>query len=220
MYRLHSTLCKRPMLQGPTLHGLTPVARTSYTVQKALAHMLVPLSSTSSSSPAPSPDSPGGSNPPQSIPDKLKAFLASSAKERERIASLGSAFVLSYGLVSNLTYVTCLAVAWISFVKTRGGLTPLDEGQWAPFLLYYGGLWTVQNFARPLRFAVAAGLAPGFDKSMEWLAGRLPGGWGKKAAFGILLSGLALVSITSFCCAVYFGGGLPRGLGPLPPLSR
>ena len=179
-----------------------------------------PPQASSASSSSPSNDE-GGANPPsRSITERVKAWLASSEKEREKIAALGSAFVLSYGLVSNATYVTCLAIAWLSFVKTRGGLTPLDEGQWAPFLLYYGGLWTVQNFARPLRFALAAAISPGFDRAMDWLARRLPSRWGKKAAFVILLGSLAVVSTLGLCCAVYFGGGLPRGLGPLPPLSR
>lgn len=156
----------------------------------------------------------------QSIVERVKTWLASTSKEREKITSLGSAFVISYGLVSNATYVSCLTIAWLSFVKTRGGQTPLDPGQWAPFLLYYAGLWAVQNFARPIRFALAAGLSPGFDRAMDWLALRLPNGWGKKAAFAILLATLAGVSFFCLFAGIYLGGGLPRGLGPLPPLSR
>lgn len=218
----HKLCCNRP-IAGQQLHG--PPLSPRHAQGLPIAHRmqtLKPLSSTnpssSSSSSSSSPDD-GETGPKSkhSILDRFKAFLASSAREREKITSLGSAFVLSYGLVSNATYVTCLTLAWLSFVKMRGGLTPLDPGQWAPFLLYYGGLWTVQNFARPLRFAVAAGLAPGFDKAMDWLSRRLPDGWGKKAAFGILLAALACISTVGLCCGVYFGGGLPS---VFPPLAR
>ena len=34
------------------------------------------------------------------------------------------------------------------------GVAPTDPGQWAPFLAYYGGIWAIQNFLRPLRISV------------------------------------------------------------------
>ncbi len=42
-----------------------------------------------------------------------------------------------------MTYGICLGIAWITFVKTTGK-SPLWPGQWAPFLGFYAGLWTVQ----------------------------------------------------------------------------
>ena len=34
-----------------------------------------------------------------------------------QLASLGAAAVISYGVVSNVTYGTCLTFAWITFLK-------------------------------------------------------------------------------------------------------
>lgn len=44
----------------------------------------------------------------------------------------------SYGFVSNLTYGTGLAVAWIAFVR-QVGKSPLMAGQWKAFLAFYAG---------------------------------------------------------------------------------
>lgn len=51
-------------------------------------------------------------------------------------AGLGA--VASYGFVSNLTYGTGLAVAWIAFVR-QVGKSPLMAGQWKAFLAFYAG---------------------------------------------------------------------------------
>jgi hypothetical protein len=34
-----------------------------------------------------------------------------------QLASMGAAAFLSYGVCSNLTYCTCISIAWIAFVK-------------------------------------------------------------------------------------------------------
>lgn len=41
------------------------------------------------------------------------------------------------------------------FPTLQKGVSPLVEGQWVPFLAFYAGLWTLQNFVRPLRCAAA-----------------------------------------------------------------
>lgn len=44
----------------------------------------------------------------------------------------------------NVTYGICITIAWVSFVKATGGTSPLEPGQWKPFLAFYAGLWTIQ----------------------------------------------------------------------------
>ena len=44
----------------------------------------------------------------------------------------------SYGFVSNATYGTGMAVAWIAFVRNYGK-SPLAAGQWKAFLAFYAG---------------------------------------------------------------------------------
>ena len=50
-----------------------------------------------------------------------------------QLAGLGMAAFLSYGVVSNVTYGTCLTLSWITFVKQVGAcfLPPGHEtGKW------------------------------------------------------------------------------------------
>jgi len=129
---------------------------------------------------------------------------------------MGMAAVASYGTVSNVTYGACLTIAWVTFVKQKG-VSPLASGQWAPFLAFYAGLWTIQNFVRPLRFALAMAMAPAFDKVINWLSDKLR--IGKVQAFGVLLFALAVTTTTCLFSAIYLFGGFPDGIGPLPPLK-
>jgi hypothetical protein len=58
--------------------------------------------------------------------------------DKERLASLGMGAFASYGAISNITYCTCLTIAWIAFVKATGK-SPLAPGEWKGFLAYYAG---------------------------------------------------------------------------------
>lgn len=44
-------------------------------------------------------------------------------------------------------------------------LTPASS-QWPKFLLFYGGLWSTNQLARPLKLAAAAALTPAVDKAL------------------------------------------------------
>jgi hypothetical protein len=69
------------------------------------------------------------------------------------------------------------------------------------------GLWTMQNFVRPLRFSLALALAPFFDRAITWLAAKTK--LDKKVAFGILLVGIALTTLTCLGTALVALGGFP-----------
>jgi hypothetical protein len=69
------------------------------------------------------------------------------------------------------------------------------------------GLWTVQNFARPLRFSLAIALAPLFDRAICWVAERTR--LDKKLAFGLVLGAIAATTITCLGAALVLLGGFP-----------
>ena len=57
---------------------------------------------------------------------------------KESLSALGLNALLAYGFVSNVSYITCLILSWISSSKMTG-LSPLAPGQWKPFLAIYAG---------------------------------------------------------------------------------
>lgn len=98
------------------------------------------------------------------------------------IAKLGMYALLSYGFVSNFSYVTTVICAWIIHGKASG-LSPLAEGQWKQFFAIYTGLWAANNFLRPVRFSIAVFLAPTFDKMIAFLENKF--GVSRSAATGL-----------------------------------
>lgn len=78
------------------------------------------------------------------------------------LSRLGWNALLSYGFVSNASYVTCMILAWIGHGKAYG-LSPLAPGQWKGFLVIYSGFWAANNVLRPLRFSLSLAIAPAFD---------------------------------------------------------
>eukprot|EP00208_Stichococcus_sp_RCC1054_P002796 CAMPEP_0206139412 /NCGR_PEP_ID=MMETSP1473-20131121/5911_1 /ASSEMBLY_ACC=CAM_ASM_001109 /TAXON_ID=1461547 /ORGANISM="Stichococcus sp, Strain RCC1054" /LENGTH=212 /DNA_ID=CAMNT_0053533197 /DNA_START=203 /DNA_END=842 /DNA_ORIENTATION=+ len=148
-----------------------------------------------------------GSNVQSTSPwAKLKRFFGGDKLDRERLKALGVGAVLSYGVVSNVTYGGGMAVAWIAFVKQRG-LSPLMPGQWKAFLAFYAGFWTIQNFIRPFRFALAVSMAPVFDKLVNAVQRSLGGSRQKAFAACIALLGV-VTSVLVFGSIYIFAGPL------------
>jgi len=127
--------------------------------------------------------------------------------DKASLAALGGAILLSYGFVSNASYMACLSIAWFLF-SSRTGLSPLAPGQKGKFLAIYSGLVLFLNVIRPLRFALAAGLSPAFDKLISWVQRKT--GLGKAKAMGVVVfsvnvlgtfalmfSGIAVASLLS-----------------------
>jgi len=97
---------------------------------------------------------------------KLKAYLFTpdGKLNTKNLASAGASTALSYGFVSNVNAFTLLMIAWYSFV-TSTGMSPMAPGQWPKYLALYATLYaTVGNLLRPARIALAATLAPVFEK--------------------------------------------------------
>lgn len=86
-----------------------------------------------------------------------------AAADKTKLAKLGMYALLSYGCVSNFSYVTTVICAWVIHGKASG-MSPLAAGQWKQFFAIYTGLWAANNFLRPVRFSIAVFLAPTFDK--------------------------------------------------------
>lgn len=87
--------------------------------------------------------------------DSVKAYLEKNNVKtkfsKEELSKLGLYALLSYGFVSNFSYITCVIIAWCIHGKTTG-LSPLAAGQWRGFLAIYSGLYVANNFLRPARF--------------------------------------------------------------------
>ena len=97
---------------------------------------------------------------------RFKSYFASPSDGltfRQRLAKLGLNAVLSYGWVSNMSYSVTVSLAWYIFSR-QTGKSPLAPGQWKGFLAVYAGFWVFNNLVRPLRLAVALGVAPAFDR--------------------------------------------------------
>ena len=97
-------------------------------------------------------------------------FTASSSGQskfsKKALASLGLNALLAYGFVSNVSYITCLILAWVSHGKLTG-ISPLAPGQRKQFLAIYGGFWVTNNILRPLRFSLSLVLTPFFNKIID-----------------------------------------------------
>ena len=95
----------------------------------------------------PSSDGGGGGGGLGGLLRRAKRAFLGDGLDRERLKALGMGAFASYGFVSNLNYGTALGISWLAFVK-KYGVAPTAEGQWPVFLLFYSGMWAIQNFAR------------------------------------------------------------------------
>lgn len=196
---------------GQQQHSFHPCQRGSRRAHgtRGQHHRQRPIQASAAASDVPSGD--GVPAPaPKSFLQKVKEYFLGSKEEKNKLASLGMGAFASYSVISNVTYSICLTIAWVTFVKATG-LSPLAEGQWKPFLAFYAGLWTIQNFVRPMRFALAVALAPKFDALIGWIGARL-GGIPRPAAFGVFLFCQAIVTTTSLFTALVVCGGFPDGI--------
>ena len=122
----------------------------------------------SSSSSATSDEAPENASDASAL-DKIKAWWRNAAKiDKKKIASLGSAALLSYGFVSNVFYVTSLMLATYTAVKTTGASPLVNSLSMKTFASSYFGFWMIQNFLRPARFALSVAISPGTDKIVEF----------------------------------------------------
>lgn len=71
----------------------------------------------------------------------------------------------------------------------------------------HAGLWIGSNFLRPVRLSLALAAAPFFERALNALCTRLR--VGKPAAFGIMLAGIAVGTVTCLASAIALCGGFP-----------
>lgn len=105
---------------------------------------------------------------------------------KDSLAKFGVNCLLSYGFVSNFSYITCVIIAWVAHGK-KFHLSPLAAGQWKQFLLIYSGLWVANNIIRPARFSLSLLLSPFFDRGIIRLQSSLRLSRGKATALMVFL---------------------------------
>jgi len=154
-----------------------------------------------------------------SVGDKVKKWWSEASKiDKSKIASLGSACLLSYGFVSNVFYVTSLMLATYTAVKTTGASPLVNSLSMKTFASSYFGLWMIQNFLRPARFAFSIAISPGTDKIVDFFRKYVPNN-NKKAAFALTVFCINIVGTFAYMFAgfglIYALTGVPLELGGL-----
>jgi hypothetical protein len=88
----------------------------------------------------------------------MRKFAKLFTVDKNKLASLGVNFVLSYSIVSTINGAISLSCAWyLACMKT--GLSPLVTGQWKSLLAAYGALYAIITLMRPVRVAIAIALS-------------------------------------------------------------
>ena len=130
---------------------------------------------------------------------KVDSFLESknlkSKLTKEELSKLGLYALLSYGFVSNFSYITCVIIAWIIHGKSTG-LSPLATGQWKQFLAVYTGLYVANNFLRPLRFGTSVLIAPKFEDMIQFIM--------KKTGLKKTYATAVVVFLVNFCGTISY----------------
>lgn len=119
----------------------------------------------------------------------LKAQQQKSAELRAKLATLGLAAVLSYGLFDGVSYTIAFAFAFLGY-EAQTGLNPTQNVSDIVKICIL--MWAGNNVTRPFRLAGAAALAPFMDQLMERLQARL-NLRSKTAAFALLVASVAIV---------------------------
>jgi hypothetical protein len=140
-----------------------------------------------------------------SIISKVKNLLqgkgfSGASLNKAGLSKLGLNCLLAYGFVSNVSYITCLILAWITHGKSTG-LSPLAQGQWKKYLLVYATFFAANNLLRPLRFSLSLAITPAFDKVIDLIQRR--SGWTRRNSTAIT------VFLVNICGTfTYLFGGL------------
>lgn len=134
------------------------------------------------------------------------------AENRKRFASMGTAGVLSYGVVSNVNYIPLFSYAWY-LVAVRSKRSPLD--QWPAFLSTYATLYIFNNVLRPVKLVVIGFVTPRIERSFTWMMNKF--GIGRKRAVlfvYIMLNSLAVLLMAVSVLAASCLAGVSIWWGP------
>lgn len=119
-----------------------------------------------------------------------KAWGGSSIITKEALSSFVGNLIISYSLVSNVSYISCVILAWIAHGK-KFRCSPFSPGQWKQFLLIYSGLWIANTVVRPARFCLSLLLCPIIDKIVRRTQSKLHMGQAKATLLVGLVFNLA-----------------------------
>lgn len=146
--------------------------------------------------------------------DALSGKLETSelVPSKNRLAKLGQGAFLAYALVSNLCTVGCFTLAWISHGRLYGK-SPFR--QWKAFGLIYAGLWTANNFLRPLRISAAIALSPLYDRAIDRVVART----GLQRGRACLVIAL-VVNVLGTLSALTIGATVASRIAQIPIISR
>lgn len=101
----------------------------------------------------------------------------------KQLRKYGIGMMFAYGFVSNINACTMVAISWPIFIRQTGS-SPIffSPFRFNPkFIVFYGALYlSIGSLMRPFRFAIAAALAPAFDRILSTFQDRL--GWPRWAA--------------------------------------
>lgn len=136
---------------------------------------------------------------------KLKSMFRKNGQngvtlDKKGLSKLGLNCLLAYGFVSNVSYITCLILSWITHGKSTG-LSPLAPGQWKKFLLVYATFFAFNNVIRPLRFSLSLVITPIFDRAIELCQKKT--GWSTRYS-----TGFVIFSVNVCGTFLYLFGGL------------
>ncbi|XP_030454675.1 uncharacterized protein LOC115675983 [Syzygium oleosum] len=91
-------------------------------------------------------------------------WKANSAEMISKLAKLGLAAVLAYGLFDGVTYTTFFILAFLGYEKSTGKNPAANLQALLGIVIL---MWTGNNVTRPFRVAGAAALAPVIDKGLK-----------------------------------------------------
>jgi hypothetical protein len=150
-----------------------------------------PPTSASSSAPLPSSDDPPPLPPPAGIVGWWKTQQAKTAELRSKLASLGLAAILAYGMFDGLSYTIAFSIAFLGY-EAQTGLNPTQNV--ADIIKICILMWAGNNVTRPFRLAGAAALAPFMDTTMIRIQQklRLPS---KFWAFALVVAAVASICL-------------------------
>ncbi|OMO51378.1 hypothetical protein CCACVL1_29825 [Corchorus capsularis] len=110
----------------------------------------------------------GNSQPSESEIQQSNGFWskwkANSAEMSAKVAKLGLAAVLAYGLFDGVTYTTFFVLAFFGYEKSTGKNPAANLQALLGIIIL---MWTGNNVTRPFRVAGAAALAPFIDKGLK-----------------------------------------------------
>ncbi|KQJ84386.1 uncharacterized protein LOC100823337 isoform X2 [Brachypodium distachyon] len=179
MYTLHLQCPAVTFSQPQGLHGhLVPPSRATPPCRcRSPPSLVPPVPPAAGRRFACAPRASTAGNPqsaPQDEPRPERGFWAKwmveGAEMRARVAKLGLAAVLAYGLFDAVTYTAFFVLAFLGYEKSTGKNPAANLKALIGIVIL---MWTGNNVTRPFRVAGAAALAPVIDRGLKGIQEKL-----------------------------------------------